>query len=83
MTCLKGSLKPAGILGFGPGTVRRYDELARRTGRGLPSPDSYFTILTQRVVRTIGHRRLFRIRFRLVMLQPRFISALKVLCLGS
>jgi hypothetical protein len=40
------------------------------------------TVLTQRVVHTIGHRRLLRIRFRLVMLQPRFISALKALRLG-
>jgi hypothetical protein len=40
-------------------------------------------LLTQRVVHTIGHRRLFRIRFRLVMLQPSFISALKALRLGS
>jgi hypothetical protein len=39
-------------------------------------------VLTQRVVHTIGHRRLLRIRFRLVMLQPRFISALKALRLG-
>jgi hypothetical protein len=35
--------------------------------------------LTQRVVHTIGHRRLLRIRFRLLMLQPGFISALKAL----
>ena len=36
-------------------------------------------VLTQCVVLTIGHRRLLRIQFRLVMLQPSFISALKAL----
>jgi hypothetical protein len=40
-------------------------------------------LLTQHVVRTIGHHRLLRIRFCLVMLQPSFISALKALRLGS
>jgi hypothetical protein len=34
-------------------------------------------LLTQRVVHTIGHRRLLRTRFRLLMLRLRFISALK------
>ena len=33
-------LKPAATLGFGPSSVRRYGEPARRTGRVLPSPDS-------------------------------------------
>jgi hypothetical protein len=35
-------------------------------------------VLTQRVVHAIGHRRLLRIRFCLVMLQPSFISALRL-----
>jgi hypothetical protein len=34
-------VKPAGISGFGPGTIRGYDEPDRWTGRVLPSPDPY------------------------------------------
>jgi hypothetical protein len=73
----RGMVKPAGISGFGPGTVRGYDEPARRTGRGLPSPDPYFTF-TQRSYSAcgllmllkasyplIGHRRLLRIKVQL------------------
>jgi hypothetical protein len=41
------------------------------------------SVLTQRVVHTIGHRRLLRIRLLLLMLQYSFLSALKVSRLGS
>jgi hypothetical protein len=65
-------VKPAGTLGFGPSTVRGYDEPARRTGRVLPSPDSTLQFLTQRVGHTIGHRLSSQIRDRI---HKRFDSA--------
>jgi hypothetical protein len=38
-------VKLAAALRLGLGSIRRYGELARRTGRVLPSPDSYSACL--------------------------------------
>jgi hypothetical protein len=37
----RGVVKPAATWGCEPSSVRGYGELARWTGRGLPSPDPY------------------------------------------
>jgi hypothetical protein len=78
----RGMVKPAGTLGFGPSTVRGYDEPARRTGRVLPSPDPYFTVSYSARGSYDWSSSITQDSDSLIDATAHFISALKALRLG-